>query len=562
MKQEKMTHRCFKSAIVIAFAGLLLGFLGAGAAQAQAKNDPVPARWEYRLDTGGDAALPDAAQLNGNGVTARLQALGGPKYRLTMSGSRGVEQARQALYSPLVAGFIDGVAEIEIRLPVSRLQKLTLNLQSNLTTGYYWKVASAAGFTQVGQATFTHSSGYGAPSVQTLVFQPDKTGDGSIQLAYRRSFGPQEIATRRLRLDLAAQVAVIDLSNPAAKFIDKLTNDLFAPQNPTEELPLSAALPASFDWRTAGIVPAVRDQGNWGTCWAFGTVGVMESAIKKAGGPMTNLSEQFLVSCNTVGWDGIDGGYTAHYWHYNTLGKHQTAIGAVLEADKPYSSPTGACTVAYKHPYRLSGWAFITGSEDTMPTVNQIKTAIYTYGPVTAGICADQRFDDYSGGVFIPTANRCSGSTNHQIILVGWNDATSSWILRNSYGPYWGENGYMRIQWDTTGATSRVGEGTSWVRWNSPTVPVIKAPIGATTDTTPTYTWSKISGATQYRYRLLNGATLVYTKTVTSGVCGTTLCSSTPATRLGYLTYKWQVQALVGGAWKTYSAYKTFSVSK
>jgi inhibitor of cysteine peptidase len=218
--------------------------------------------------------------------------------------------------------------------------------------------------------------------------------------------------------------------------------------------------------------------------------------------------------------------------------------------------------VAYRHPYRLSGWAFLTGSEDTMPTVNQIKAAIYTYGPVTAGVCADQRFDDYSGGVFIPSANQCDGSTNHQIILVGWNDATSSWILRNSYGPYWGENGYMRIKWDTTGATSRVGEGASWVRWTNPLVPVIRAPIGAITDTTPTYTWTKISGATQYRYRLLNGATLVYTQTVTSGVCGTTVCSSTPTTTLDYATYTWQVQAMVAGVWKTYSGYKTFSVSE
>jgi len=562
MKRQKITQRWLKSAVVLLLAGLLLGFLGAGAAQAQAKNDQAPANWQYQVDANSDATLPDAAQLNSNGVSATVQALGSSQYRLVMSGSRGVEQARQALYSPLVPGFIDGVAEIEIRLPVSRLQNITLNLQSNLTTGYNWKVASSAGFTQVGQASFTHSSGYGAPSVQTLVFQPDKIGDGSIRLAYRRSFGPQEAATRHLRLDLAAQVAVIDLSSPSVKFIDKLTSNPFAAQNPTEELPLPAALPASFDWRTAGIVPAIRDQGNWGTCWAFGTVGVMESAIKKAGGPMTDLSEQFLISCNTAGWDGIDGGYTAHYWHYNKLGKHQTAIGAVLEADKPYNSPTGPCTVAYKHPYVLSGWAFLTGSEDTMPTVNQIKAAIYTYGPVTAGVCADSGWDNYSGGVYSPKSNQCDGSTNHQIILVGWNDATSSWIVRNEWGTYWGENGYMRIKWDTTGTTSRVGEGTSWVRWTNPT-PVIRAPIGVITDTTPTYTWTKISGANYYRYQLLNGKTPVYTQTVTAAsVCGTTLCSSTPTTTLGYATYTWQVQALVGGAWKPYSAYQTFTVSQ
>jgi C1A family cysteine protease len=103
-----------------------------------------------------------------------------------------------------------------------------------------------------------------------------------------------------------------------------------------------------------------------------------------------------------------------------------------------------------------------------VPTVDQIKYAIATYGPVTAGICAGRAFDYYSGGIFSTdeTAN-CQGTdflpfqTNHQIILVGWNDAGGYWILRNSWGSYWGEDGYMKIAYNT----SHVGEGTSWVTW-------------------------------------------------------------------------------------------------
>jgi inhibitor of cysteine peptidase len=405
--------------------------------------------------------------------------------------------------------------------------------------------------------------------VETLVLQPRATGNGSIKLDYRRSFGPTEAATRHLRIDLAAQVAALDLSNPAPTFNKKLalSNDLDALQTPGEQPLLPQSLPTSLDWRTSGIVPAVRDQGQAGSCWAFGTVGVIESAIKKGGGPMTDLSEQFLVSCNTAGWDGIDGGWTAHMWHFNKLGYNQTAIGAVLESAMPYSDQKqnngpAYCRTALSHPYKLSGWAFVTGSEDTMPTVDQIKAAIYTHGPITAGVCADNGWDNYSGGVYAPTTNECDGSTNHQIILVGWDDATSSWILRNSWGPYWGENGYMRIRWDPTGTTSRVGEGTSWVLWTKPvTVPVIKAPIGTITVRKPTYKWTKISGATQYRYRVLNGAALVYSKIVPVSACGPTLCSNTPLTLLRYSTYRWQVQALVGGVWKPFSAYTAFSVT-
>jgi hypothetical protein len=92
------------------------------------------------------------------------------------------------------------------------------------------------------------------------------------------------------------------------------------------------------------------------------------------------------------------------------------------------------------------------------------------------------------------------------------------------------------------------------------TVPTPQSPSGNITDTTPTYTWTKVTGATQYRYQLLQGTTVIYTKTVTSPVCGATTCSNTPATALSYLAYKWKVQAMVGGVWKAYSPFKTFTV--
>jgi inhibitor of cysteine peptidase len=220
-----------------------------------------------------------------------------------------------------------------------------------------------------------------------------------------------------------------------------------------------------LDWRLAGIVPPVRNQGSCGSCWAFGTVGIMESAIAKIHGPQVDLSEQFLVSCNTYGWNCQDGGLTAHMWHYDAFAKNQTSIGAVLEADKPYTATDGACAEPYAHPFSLSGWEFIVDYEWEMPTVDQIKSAIAAYGPVTAGVCAGRAFSNYTGGVF-STDESCGGWTNHQIILVGWKDTGPTqgyWILRNSWGPRWGESGYMRIAYNT----SRVGEGTSWVRWGN-----------------------------------------------------------------------------------------------
>jgi len=92
-------------------------------------------------------------------------------------------------------------------------------------------------------------------------------------------------------------------------------------------------------------------------------------------------------------------------------------------------------------------------------------------------------------------------------------------------------------------------------------IPTPVSPAGTITDRTPTYKWTKVTGATQYRYQLLQGSTVVYTKTVASGACGVTYCTNTPTNTLNFLAYKWKVQAMVGGTWKAYSALKSFSVT-
>ena len=92
-------------------------------------------------------------------------------------------------------------------------------------------------------------------------------------------------------------------------------------------------------------------------------------------------------------------------------------------------------------------------------------------------------------------------------------------------------------------------------------VPSPQSPSGTITDTTPAYIWTKVTGATQYRFQLVKGTTNVYTKTVAASACGTTTCTNTPSTALGYFAYKWKVQAQVAGVWSDYSAFKTFTVT-
>jgi inhibitor of cysteine peptidase len=580
MGQQNRVNGRLKGVIAIAFIGFVLNFSSMGAvraARAQVEGTQTSAAgfsWEYQLDFS-DSSTTSASQqasnltpiLNDQGVASEMQSVGDSNYRLTMTGSQGIEQVRQVLYSPLIASFIGGAAEIEIKMPVSNMQDITFKLESNLTTGYSWEIVPTGSddFTQVDLPTFTaESSGYGVPSVQTLVLQLKTAGEGKINLVYRRLFKPDETVTRHLRITLAAQVTEIDLSDPHPKVISSQTGSSGSPNpsNPIAEIPLKGDLPASLDWRPAGIVPAPRDQGACGGCWSFGTVGIMESAIAKAGGPLTDLSEQFLISCNTDGWNCI-GGLTANKYHYNKLGQNQTNIGAVLEVDKPYTATKGICNMPYNHPFTLSGWQFIVPNEWTMPTVDQIKNAIYTYGPVTAGVCVGPSFQAYASGTIFSTdeTSLCPGSTfrtNHQIILVGWNDAGGYWILRNSWGPTWGESGYMRIAYNT----SRVGEGTSWVIWsggllNRVYLPLVlrdfagilpsdfqkSAPANSATGqlTNPTLSWEASSSATNYDYCI---------DTINNNACDATWTSTAANTSVGLsdltpaASYYWQVRAV------------------
>jgi len=94
------------------------------------------------------------------------------------------------------------------------------------------------------------------------------------------------------------------------------------------------------------------------------------------------------------------------------------------------------------------------------------------------------------------------------------------------------------------------------------TVPTPKSPIGSITDKTPTYVWTRVTGATKYRFQIVKGSTTVYTKTVLASACGSKTCTSTPATALTASSYKWKVQAKVGDVWSPYSGFKAFTVTE
>jgi len=208
---------------------------------------------------------------------------------------------------------------------------------------------------------------------------------------------------------------------------------------------LGAGLPTTWDWRSHDGVTPVKDQGGCGSCWAFGSIGALESLLAIKSDTLVDLSDQQLVSCNGLGY-GCGGGW----WAFDLL----ITPGAALETDFPYVAADVACGGPYTFPFKLSGWAYVDG-DDQVAATDKLKQAIYTYGPAAVAVYVGEAFQAYSSGVFdkdeLPGGGvlRCGPSSdgNHAVLLVGWDDSKGAWILRNSWGTGWGESGYMYIKY-------------------------------------------------------------------------------------------------------------------
>jgi len=242
------------------------------------------------------------------------------------------------------------------------------------------------------------------------------------------------------------------------------------PENPGPFHELDASL---LPGRYVGIFSTVKDQGSCGSCWAFATIGGLESAYLKAHGASPGavtanghvrpsattpaFSEQQVLSCNPWGY-GCDGGNFAFSMLMpSRAGRQGYYPGAVSAAKYPYIAQDLACAIPGQVTWTpVRAWGYVGSSWGT-PSVTAIKTAIQRYGAVSSTVYADDYFVGYKGGVFDGTDNR--SQVNHAIQLVGWDDAKGAWLLKNSWSASWGIDGFMWIKY---GANS-VGNATAWV---------------------------------------------------------------------------------------------------
>jgi hypothetical protein len=223
-----------------------------------------------------------------------------------------------------------------------------------------------------------------------------------------------------------------------------------APQYPLGDIPLDRttyqmhlrafpdaaieALSSDYDARDFGLVTSAKDQGSCGSCWAFASVGAMEShLLKQYGFGPTDLSEQQQVSCNTS-MLGCRGGNSDAIAYWETKGPLDEECFPYTASDRTPCAEDH-CT---QYPYRVENYHTVPATPD------QFKSSLYIYGPSYWRFTVHSDFFTYwndgsEGQVYVNNSYSYEGG--HAVLLIGWDDAKGAYLCKNSWGETGGPNG-------------------------------------------------------------------------------------------------------------------------
>ncbi|CAH0597115.1 unnamed protein product [Chrysodeixis includens] len=197
-------------------------------------------------------------------------------------------------------------------------------------------------------------------------------------------------------------------------------------------------LPQDFDMRVLGAITPVKNQDSCGSCWAFATTAAVEGALARTNGDrLLDLSEQSLVDC-AWGFDnmGCNGGTLDGAMKYVLTHGIPTEMAYGV-----YTANDGYCNIKnMSTTYKIRGFAQVTPHNPSA-----LKLALYKYGPVTIGIHASEIMKNYANGIFYDFSCDSSYWTNHGVTVIGYGvrDGEEYWLVKNSWGEDWGEDGYI-----------------------------------------------------------------------------------------------------------------------
>lgn len=220
-------------------------------------------------------------------------------------------------------------------------------------------------------------------------------------------------------------------------------------------------LSGSKNWLAEGKVTPVKNQGACGSCWAFSTTGSLETAHAIKTGELIGYSESELVDCaGDYGNEGCNGGEMRDAFHY--IKDHQLSP----EKDYPYVPKTRECTADKTKNNRIK----IKSYEILKNPVVEELVKLIDINTVSIGIEVQRDFQMYKSGIFKGKPN-CGWRLNHGVLAVGYDTdketALDYFLVKNSWGKGWGEEGYVRVLVGT-------GAGTCGVASTDDVYPVVE----------------------------------------------------------------------------------------
>ncbi|XP_065204943.1 procathepsin L-like [Planococcus citri] len=198
-------------------------------------------------------------------------------------------------------------------------------------------------------------------------------------------------------------------------------------------------IPNHVNWVHEGAVTKIKDQGKCGSCWAFAAVGLLEGHFYLKNKVLEDLSPQNLMDCVRSA-HGCEGGTVPKALEY------VKENGIATEEEYPYEAKNGTCR--YARNEHDSSRTIEKYSQVTPLDEMELKVAV-SAGPVQCSMAvSDSGFRFYEYGIY-DSKNCSQETTNHTLVIVGYGTTKHTkqdyWLVKNSWGVTWGEQGYMRV---------------------------------------------------------------------------------------------------------------------